>query len=172
MLTGAAPGLKLLDFGIAKLHDAVRRSDAGAVSGDETTAGVVLGTPAYMSPEQVAGAGEITDRADVYAVGILLFRMVTAQLPFQAASPQQMMMRHLMDVPPDARTVEPSVPEPLAQLIARCLQREPGDRPRADAVAAELRAWADQAGVPSLERLPVLGAELTVPTPRRRARPA
>jgi serine/threonine-protein kinase len=88
MLTATPPGLKLLDFGIAKLYDAVTGTE------DTTRAGLILGTPAYMAPEQVSGGGDVTDRADVYSVGIILHRLVTARFPFEATSPQQMMMRH------------------------------------------------------------------------------
>src|SRR5262249_182943 len=63
MLTANAPGLKLLDFGIAKLYDAVSQGE------DATRTGIVLGTPSYMAPEQVGAGGDITDRTDVYSVG-------------------------------------------------------------------------------------------------------
>ncbi|MCU1281951.1 MAG: serine/threonine protein kinase, partial [bacterium] len=107
MLTATAPGLKLLDFGIAKLYDAVTGTE------DTTRAGLVLGTPAYMAPEQVSGNGDVSDRADVYSVGILQHRLVTARFPFEATSPQQMMMRHVTTAPADPRLVTPSLPETL-----------------------------------------------------------
>ncbi|HUS68386.1 MAG TPA: serine/threonine-protein kinase [Kofleriaceae bacterium] len=169
MLTTSAPGLKLLDFGIAKLYDAVSRSD------EATGAGMALGTPAYMSPEQVSGSAEVTGRADVYAVGVLLFRLATSRLPFEASSAHEMMMRHVLATPPDPRSFEPLLPEPVARAITGCLQRDPASRPSADAVAAELRAFADAAGAPALEavaRPDPFAAGSTVPTPRRRGGPA
>src|SRR6185436_15247452 len=86
MLTPIAPGLKLLDFGIAKLYAAVH--GGGAV----TRTGMIIGTPAYMAPEQVLGASEVGDRADVYAAGVILFRLLSARHPFESESPCQMMM--------------------------------------------------------------------------------
>jgi serine/threonine-protein kinase len=165
MLTTTSPGLKLLDFGIAKLYDAVS-------AGEETTrgGGVVLGTPAYMAPEQVAG-GDVGDRADVYAVGVILFRLLAARGPFEASSAQEMMMRHVMATPPELRAIDPSLPEPLSSLVARCLGKEPATRPTAAALAAELGAFADAAGAPALAKLaPASRGEATVrarntPTP-------
>ena len=168
MLTARAPGLKLLDFGIAKLYDAVSRSD------DATLAGMILGTPAYMAPEQVSGGSEVTDRADVYSVGIILFRLLTARLPFDAGSPKEMMMRHVLVAPPDVRSYLPSAPEPLALAIARCLAKDPAARPSSAQLAAELRAWADAEGARPLESVdaPRPAPESTVPTPRRRVLPS
>ncbi|HWE26375.1 MAG TPA: protein kinase, partial [Polyangia bacterium] len=142
-----APGLKLLDFGIAKLYDAVSASE-------ETTrgAGVVLGTPAFMSPEQVGG-GDVGDRADVYAVGVILFRLLAVRGPFEASSPHEMMMRHVLATPPELRSIDASLPLSLSSLVARCLAKEPADRPTAAELAAELAAFADAAGAPSLAKL-------------------
>src|SRR5207244_1036882 len=128
----------LLDFGIAKLYDAVART------GDETHTGVVLGTPSYMAPEQVGG-GEVTDRTDVYAVGVLLFRLQAGRFPFEANSPREMMMRHL-----HARPAELPA-SPLARLVAQCLHKQPDERPRAAEVAEKLRALADEQAARPLE---------------------
>jgi serine/threonine-protein kinase len=148
MLTTVAPGLKLLDFGIAKLYAAVHGHD-----GDEMTrTGMIIGTPAYMAPEQVLGASEVSDRADVYAVGVVLFRLLTKRQPFEAESPREMMMTRLLDDPPSVRAFQPAVPEPLAQLVDGCLAREPEQRPSAAELAARLARWADAAGAPPLDR--------------------
>ena len=167
MLTTTAPGLKLLDFGIAKLYDAVSASE------DTTRGGnVVLGTPAYMSPEQVGG-GDVGDRADVYALGVILFRLLGGRGPFEAASAQEMMMRHVMATPPELRAIDPSVPDALSSLVARCLDKEPSARPTAASLSAELAAFADAAGAPPLTKLlPASRGEATVrarntPTPAR-----
>ena len=143
MLTTTAPGLKLLDFGIAKLYDAVTSSEHTTRGG-----GLVLGTPAFMAPEQVSGEGEVGDRADVYAVGLILFRLLTARGPFEASSPQEMMMRHVIAPAPDVRTIDAALPEPLALLVARTLAKEPKQRPTAAELAAALDAFADAAGAP------------------------
>ena len=153
MLTGDAPGLKLLDFGIAKLYDAVARSDDAM-----TRTGVIVGTPAYMAPEQVRGAAEVGDRADVYAAGVILFRLLSERHPFEAASAQETMMSRVLEAAPDVREFEPSVPEPLARASAAELARE-------------LSAFADGAHAPPLPELARRRRELdvTLPTASRRA---
>ena len=128
MLTTSAPGLKLLDFGIAKLYAAVHGHDGDAM----TRTGMIIGTPAYMAPEQVLGASEVSDRADVYAVGVVLFRLLSKRQPFETESPREMMMSRLLDDAPSVRTLQPLVPESLAQLVDRCLTREPDRRLRSE----------------------------------------
>jgi serine/threonine protein kinase len=165
MLTTTPPGMKLLDFGIAKLYDEVTRAEETT-----TRAGVILGTPVYMAPEQVVGKKEATDRADVYSVGIILFRMLTARLPFTASSPQQMMMHHVMTPPASARALDPSLPESLSALVGRCLAKEPGERPSAAELARELTALADAAGAPRLEQLVAVAMPKSANEPTVRAR--
>src|SRR5262249_9113972 len=95
MLTTSAPGLKLLDFGIAKLYAAVQ----GHGAEDMTRTGAIVGTPAYMAPEQALGA-IVTDRADVYAAGVILFRLLSERLPFEAESASAIvMLRATHDAP-------------------------------------------------------------------------
>jgi serine/threonine protein kinase len=109
--------VKLVDFGIVKL-----------LGGDEpklTRAGLVFGTPRYMSPEQVTG-GKIDERADLYSVGIVLFEMLTGAPPFDADSPGILMRMHVLaDVPP----LPDSVPAGVAAVIAKLLEKSPSDRP-------------------------------------------
>lgn len=147
MLTTTAPGLKLLDFGIAKLHAAVHRYGADPM----TCTGMIVGTPVYMAPEQSLGAVEITDRVDVYAAGGILFGLLSERRPFEAESPHAMMMNRLLNDAPSIRAFRPSVPESLAYLVDRCLARDPEDRPSAADLASQLAAWADLAGAPPLE---------------------
>jgi hypothetical protein len=147
MLTTAAPGLKLLDFGIAKLYAAVHGHDSDAM----TRTGMIIGTPAYMAPEQVLGAREVSDRADVYAVGVVLFRLLSKRQPFETESPREMMMSRLLDDAPSVRALQPLVPESLAQLVDRCLAREPDQRPSAAELAVRLGRWANDAGALPLE---------------------
>jgi serine/threonine-protein kinase len=104
-----------------------------------------------MAPEQVLGAREVGDRADVYAVGVILFRLLTGRQPFEAESPREVMMSRLLDDAPGVRAVQPLVPEPLARLVDRCLARSPDDRPPAAELARELARWADAAGAPPLD---------------------
>jgi serine/threonine-protein kinase len=162
MLTVTAPGLKLLDFGIAKLYAAVHRY------GDDpmTRTGLIVGTPAYMAPEQTLGETEVTDRADVYAAGGILFGLLSERKPFEAESPHAMMMNRLMNEAPSVRAFRPSVPESLARLVDRCLARSPDRRPSAAELSSQLASWADAVDAPPLERC-VRGrrdAGVTLPT--------
>jgi serine/threonine-protein kinase len=147
MLTAAAPGLKLLDFGIAKLYAAVHGRAGDAM----TRTGMIIGTPAYMAPEQLLGASEVGDRADVYAAGVVLFRLLAQRQPFESESPRQIMINRLLDDAPGLHAVQPLVPASLAQLIDACLARQPDARPPAAELAVQLARWADGAGAPPLE---------------------
>ncbi|HJS47573.1 MAG TPA: serine/threonine-protein kinase, partial [Gemmatimonadales bacterium] len=109
------------DFGVAKAV-----SEATRHSGD-TSIGFTLGTPAYMAPEQAA-ADEIDHRADLYAVGIVAYEMLTAALPFDARTPQQMIAAHLAKPPAPLRTKRPDVPQAVEAVVMRCLAKEPDER--------------------------------------------
>jgi serine/threonine-protein kinase len=87
----------------------------------------------------------------VYAVGVVLFRLLSGRHPFEAGSPRMMMMSRLLEAAPNLRALRPLVPATLAQLVDRCLARTPEQRPSARALADELAAWADAAGAPPLE---------------------
>ena len=136
--------LYVTDFGLVK-----RLAAAGAAPLAPTASGGG-GTPAYGAPEQWLGQ-EVDGRADVYALGITLFEMSTGTRPFDDSHhpepPQVILGRHLMVEAPDARERNPAVPPALAELIARCLKKQPADRPAgADALRAELAAL--QAALP------------------------
>src|SRR5512136_1980373 len=87
----------LSDFGIARLAQQ---------SGVTLTGGNILGTPAYMSPEQVQGDKEIDGRSDLYAMGVILFQMLTGNAPYQATTPARVMMMHIMDAVPNILTIK------------------------------------------------------------------
>ena len=108
------------DFGVAK---ALRES------GTMTSAGYSLGTPAYMAPEQATADPTADHRADLYAVGVLAYELVTGSPPFTGSS-QQMITAHITTPPTAVRQRRSDVPEPLAGLIMRALEKEPGDRPQ------------------------------------------
>jgi class 3 adenylate cyclase/tRNA A-37 threonylcarbamoyl transferase component Bud32 len=112
---------KLMDFGIAR---PIRRMAPG-----QTEAGFILGTPLYMSPEQLRGE-EVDARADIYSAGVVLYEIFTGELPFKGASAMQIMLKHLEEPPPAPRTVWPEVPAKLEAVILRCLEKAPAARYR------------------------------------------
>ena len=111
---------KLTDFGVAR----VRRQAATPFAG----------TPPYMSPEQVRGA-EVDERSDLYSAGIVMYEMFTGRRPFDAGDPFEVMRLHLEELPPNPRTLQPTLPELLADTIVACLSKAKADRP---ATAADL----------------------------------
>ena len=106
------------DFGIAKLKEAT-------VS---FTGSAIIGTPAYMSPEQVHGDKEIDGRSDVYALGIILFEMLTGQKPFKADTPAKLLMAHLLDPVPRVLEVKGDLPPGVDTVTSRALAKEPEER--------------------------------------------
>lgn len=149
MLTSTAPGLKLLDFGVAKLYDAV----SGAAGATMTNTGHVIGTPAFMAPEQARGDTDVGDRADVYAAATVLYLLLAGRFPFErTGSPGWFLARAIEDAP-NLRRFAPDTPEVLAELVMACLAREPGARPAAADAARTLAGFADERGAPRLEIL-------------------
>ncbi len=120
----------ILDFGIAR--------DVG--DDEMTEAGVILGSPQYMSYEQIAGL-PVGMPSDIYQLGLLLYEMVTGVSPFRAPGTGTAALRALREVPPDPRTIEPRLPASVAEIILRCLQKWPSDRfPSARAMLSALEA--------------------------------
>jgi len=114
--------------GVAKL------TDFGVARARRQTAAPFAGTPPYMSPEQVRGA-EVDERSDLYSAGIVMYEMFTGRRPFDAGDPFEVMRLHLEEVPPNPRTLQPTLPELLADTIVACLSKAKADRP---ATAADL----------------------------------
>jgi pimeloyl-ACP methyl ester carboxylesterase len=114
---------QLADFGVAKAV-----GDAGLGASLETTTGVAIGSPAYMSPEQVSGDSGVDHRADIYALGILAYEALSGLHPFGAASAREMMTAHLTKTPLPLDRVRPNLPPDLSETIMRCLQKRPADR--------------------------------------------
>ncbi len=116
--------VKLLDFGIAKLS--VADGNDGSVA--KTRTGMMMGTPGYISPEQARGRN-VDHRTDIYALGAMLFEIVTGRLPFVADSAMDMVIMHMTEAPPRASSVWPEIPPPLDALIDRMLAKDAAKRP-------------------------------------------
>jgi len=109
--------IKIMDFGIAHAHDSLGLTNAGAM----------VGTPAYMAPEQVLGQ-PIDARTDVYAMGVVLFRLVTGAFPFKGETPFEMTQSQVNDAPAKATDVRADVPAWVDEILARALAKQPADR--------------------------------------------
>ncbi len=108
----------LADFGIARLTES-----AVTLTGDS-----VIGTPAYMSPEQIHGDKAIDGRSDIYALGVICFEMLTGQRPYQDTTATKVMMKHIMDPIPEIREVNPDLPDGVEEVISRTMAKEPDER--------------------------------------------
>ncbi|MFJ6195835.1 protein kinase [Micromonospora sp. NPDC092111] len=119
-------GVKVVDFGISAL---VGESEKGPD-------GTLLGTPAYLAPERLDN-GQVCPATDVYAVGLLLYRMLTGRLPWQASTTTEMLRAHLYNDPEPMPTV-PGLPDEVVELVGRCLAKRPEDRPATTELARTL----------------------------------
>ena len=110
------------DFGVAKaVSEATGRQKL-------TTAGVALGTPAYMAPEQATADPNLDHRVDIYAVGVMAYEMLSGQTPFQGSTAQQVLAAHMTEAPTPVTQHRDAVPPDLASLVMRCLEKRPADR--------------------------------------------
>jgi serine/threonine-protein kinase len=117
-----APLVKLLDFGIAKVASAMRGT------GIQTGAGLVMGSPAYMSPEQARAPLTVDARADLYALGVVIYQLLTARLPHVADNPMGFILAKQEQTPPPIATLAPDVAPVWDRVVARLLAWEPADR--------------------------------------------
>ncbi|MEP7347608.1 MAG: protein kinase, partial [Gemmatimonadaceae bacterium] len=116
------------DLGVAKALSAATEGDGGA--GGLTSVGIVLGTPAYMAPEQAAGDPSTDHRADIYALGVVAYELLTGQAPFAGRPAGALIAAHMIEAPESLVRRRPGVPAPLAALVMRCLEKRPSDRPQ------------------------------------------
>ena len=146
----------VVDFGIAKALGTARELALSKSTAEMrlTTAGISIGTPVYMAPEQAAGEQQVDHRADVYAVGAVLWEMCAGEAPF-TGNLQQVFAQKMSKPAPSLATKCPSAPPALVKLVARCLAIDANDRP---ATAAEL-----------LRELRAIGAEISAPATRGRS---
>jgi serine/threonine-protein kinase len=122
----------LTDFGVAKIMEGVQF----------TGTGMTIGTPDYMAPEQ-GGNDQVTQRADLYSLAVILYEMLTGDLPFTAETPVGVLLKHMSDAPPSIRTRVPDLPEALAEVMERALAKDPELRYASGAalVQAVEHAW-------------------------------
>ena len=146
---------RIMDFGIA------RSLQAKGITG----AGVMIGTPEYMSPEQVESK-EVDNRSDIYSLGVILYEMVTGKEPFVGETPLSIAMKHKSKKPQDPRELNASVPEELSRLILKCLEKDKENRyQKAEDMLSELIKIEE--GIPTTERIvpkrkPGTSKEITV----------
>jgi len=151
---------KIADFGIARMGGA----------GTLTEAGTLLGTAAYISPEQAAGE-PATPASDVYSFGVILFRMLTGRLPFEAEEPFELVTMHRDAPPPPVASYRPDAPPRLAQLADASLAKDPGARPPDGGALAAALGGATEAAEAATAVLPRPGATTgALPPPRRLVR--
>jgi serine/threonine protein kinase len=157
--------VKVLDFGLAKL------TNDNAAAPYETRAGLVMGTPYYMSPEQCEGSRELDERADIYSLGVVLFEMLTGHLPFGGDGYAEVLMKQVTMQAPAARSLVPDLPEELDVLLARALAKQPDERfPTMEAFREALREpAASAAALPRLAIRDDLSARMKAAHPMSRA---
>jgi len=119
--------VKVLDFGLAKDVGASDPADATLTSDHRTQAGMVMGTPAYMSPEQTSGR-PLDHRTDIFSLGVLLHEMATGRRPFDGSSSAELISAILRDNPPPVTDARPDLPSDLARIVRRCLEKDPRHR--------------------------------------------
>ncbi|MDZ4763422.1 MAG: protein kinase [Chloroflexota bacterium] len=112
----------LMDFGIARM---TARPGGGE---GLTQTGFAVGTPSYMSPEQGMGASDITPQADIYSLGVVVYQMATGELPYSAETPMAIVLRHINDPVPHARSVNPALPPALDRAIAKAMSKKASER--------------------------------------------
>ena len=168
--------VKVLDFGIAKLLGTAN------VAQHQTEVGSLLGTPAFMSPEQCLGDLQLDHRSDVYSLGVMMFLMLAGRLPFEGDAVGRLILAHVHQAPPQLAELQPDVPAALAAVVNRALAKKPQDR---FGNMRELRRAMDEAcgrprsltpvleviSTPAAERIVTPGPVAHGPAPLAAARP-
>ena len=160
ILVSRSGEVKVTDFGIA-----IAMWSPGQDRG-------TWGTPQYLSPEQAAGQPP-TSASDVYSLGLILYEMLTGHLPFEAATPTELLQAHLTQTPPSPKTFQPGLPDDLVEIIMTCLEKEPARRYRnADQLGRVLLQRYPMPALPGLPEEPIepttrpVPSIATTPTPR------
>jgi len=127
VMVGNEGRITVLDFGLAKDVRGGNAGDATLTSASHTEAGMVMGTPAYMSPEQVSGR-TLDHRTDIFSFGVLLHEIAAGQRPFEGGSTAELISSILRDTPPPVTDLRADLPADLARVIRRCLEKDPRHR--------------------------------------------
>jgi serine/threonine protein kinase len=134
LLEGTRGRVMVTDFGIAK---ALSNTSSATL----TSAGMAIGTPSFMSPEQAAGEKDLDGRSDLYSLGIVSYQMLAGELPFNAPTVAGILMKHITEPAPLLHEKFPDIPEDLSLAVARCLEKDPENRwPSADALRRALES--------------------------------
>ncbi|HEX8789595.1 MAG TPA: protein kinase, partial [Polyangiaceae bacterium] len=136
VMLGRDGSIKVLDFGLSKIVE------AGASRVSVTHSQMVMGTPAYMAPEQFLHSKSAGSEADVYSLGVVLYEALTGVLPFQGETNAALFVAHTEHDPMDVRARRPEVPQEVAAIVMRCLEKDLRERPHAADVASVLVAHA------------------------------
>ena len=132
LLEGTRGRVMVTDFGIAKAL-------SGTTGHTLTGAGIAIGTPQFMSPEQAAGEKQIDGRSDIYSLGVVTYQMLTGNLPFSAPTVAGILMKQITEPAPIVHELDRSVPEDISLAVARCLEKDPENRwPTADSLRRAL----------------------------------
>ena len=135
--------VRIMDFGIA------RSLDARGI----TASGMIIGTPQYMSPEQVEAAG-IDQRSDIYSLGVILYEMVTGKLPFEGDTSLSIALKHKSEVPDDPQKHNPQIPDCMSRLILKCLEKDREKRyQNTEELSADLTAVEEKIGTTELQNV-------------------
>ena len=160
--------VKVLDFGIARIVE----GPGGPTTGNATMTGMIVGTPVYMSPEAISRA-PVGPATDLYALGVMLFELLTGQPPFMASEAVLLMSQHLTATPPSLEALLPSLARKpgIATLVSRLLAKAPEDRGDTKAASTELAKLAKQYGDTSQHELaPPVVASVPVTSPPKQPR--
>jgi formylglycine-generating enzyme required for sulfatase activity len=165
-----------LDFGIAKLKEG-HIEDSKLDHFTLTGAGMVIGTPAYMSPEQAKGAqgDQLDGRSDIYSLAVVMYEMLCGDLPLKADSEIGLVMAHIQKQPPPIRSLRPEIPERIAKLVMRCLEKKTGLRfATGRALVEEIERWEEVQALahvrPEKQRLTDRGTEAERTAPEKAER--
>jgi serine/threonine-protein kinase len=161
---GRSDFVKLIDFGVSRFESASSEDRMRM-----TVTGAVVGTPHYLSPEQARGRRDADARSDLFAVGVMLYEMVTGDVPFKAESFNDLLFQIVLEPPTPPETIVPDLDPGFARIITQALAKDPADRfQSADDLAESLRRWAAASGV-ALPYLSVPSSEVGHPSAPARA---